>query len=151
MQQQAAGLFDDQPRIEPASDDHRLTPDELLKLWNAAALPHKLRGAVALNDERRKRIARLLREFPWCSYWQRVIDRILESDFCLGRTEPTNGRSRFVANFDFLTRSDTHLKVLEGAYDNRVGDRRQFQANQRRAAIDTLRGRRMTLITDEDA
>jgi hypothetical protein len=140
--------------FEPEStqpNDQRISPQQLLEMWNAAAEKHKLRKGVALNPERTRRIVRLLKDWPWRSHWQLVIDKISESDFCRGLTEPGNGHARFVAGFDFLTRIETHLKVLEGLYDNRGGNRDQFRQNQRRAMIETLRGRSMTLITEDNA
>jgi len=51
---------------------------------------------------------------PSESYWTDVIERIMRSDFCRGK----NDRG-WLADFDFLVRVETHVKVMEGKYDSR--------------------------------
>ena len=46
--------------------------------------------------------------------------RIVLSDFCNGK----NDRG-WKANFDFLLRPNTHIKAMEGAYDNREGSKKE--------------------------
>ena len=48
--------------------------------------------------------------------WSAIIDRVAASDFCNGRIP---GRE-WVANFDWLVRPETAIKVMEGMYDNRA-------------------------------
>jgi hypothetical protein len=52
-----------------------------------------------------------LKEKPELAYWQDVITRVSNSPFCGG----DNDRG-WKANFEFLVRADTHLKVMEGVY-----------------------------------
>jgi hypothetical protein len=109
-------LFD-----EASSDDERkIAPDELLVLWNAAAKQFGMRGAHGMGDvgsPRYRRVKALLKAHPSRAYWQDVIERITKSGFCRGDVAGSDGRT-WRADFDFLTRLDTHLKVLEGKYDD---------------------------------
>jgi hypothetical protein len=94
-----------------------ITESELLAMWNDAAHAHGMDGARAINSTRRRRIAKLIRDYPSRDYWREVIDRIAASGFCTGKIAGYNGRT-WRADFDFLTRYETHLKALEGKYDD---------------------------------
>lgn len=113
-----ADLFDDGASV-PAT----ITADELLTLWNDAATAHDLRGARELTDGRRRRVVKLLKAHPTRAYWQDVIARITQSGFCTGRI-PGRDRRTWKADFDFFTRLETHVKVLEGKYDDDASDTR---------------------------
>jgi hypothetical protein len=132
-------LFD-----EPGSDIAKIDADELMALWNAAAFHFGLHAARELTNERRRRCARLLKGKPSRSYWQDVIERITQSSFCKG----ANNRG-WRADFDFLTRRDTHVKVLEGKYDDNASGGHHRGAARGRAfvydeTIATLPMRRVT-------
>lgn len=90
-------------------------PDDLQRDWNKIASTDGLRSCKALSKSRRIAAAARIRENPDEDYWQKVIMRIARSLFCCGE----NDRG-WKADFDFLVRRDTHLKVLEGKYDNRA-------------------------------
>lgn len=87
---------------------------ELLEVWNSncGTLPK----ARELGKRASKAQARV-REKPDRDYWVDVVSRIAKSNFCNGRSKGSEWR----ATFDFLVQPDTHLKVLEGKYDNRDG------------------------------
>lgn len=104
-----------------------ITADDLLTLWNDAAKAHGMRGARELNAGRRRRIAKLFKEHPTRAYWQDVIARITRSGFCTGQIAGRDRRT-WCADFDFLTRLDTHLKVLEGKYDDDARGRARGRA-----------------------
>lgn len=102
---------DDQPLV-------KITADELLAMWNEAC--DRVAGlckARALNQHRRRRIKTVLADNASRSYWQDVIERITRSRFCTGQVPGRRG-DIWHADFDFLTRAETHLKVLEGKYDD---------------------------------
>jgi hypothetical protein len=88
------------------------TPDELVQVWNnnCGALPKVER----LSSKRVRKAKSRLREEPDISYWEKVITRMAQSNFC-------QGEKGWIANFDFLLQPDTHVKVMEGKYDNRAG------------------------------
>lgn len=88
------------------------TQHPLEELWNAESgnLP-KVRG---LGGQRRKHADARLAEHSDPEYWRSVLARIRASDFCTGR----NDRG-WKADFDWFVKPETHLKVLEGKYDNK--------------------------------
>lgn len=83
----------------------------LAELWNqhAGNLP-KVRD---VTSHRKKLIAQRLRDNPHPNYWQEVILKLGKSDFANGKN--ANG---WRATFEFLLQPDTHVKTLEGKYDN---------------------------------
>ncbi len=93
-----------------AGADIRTQPEMLLDLWNEnrGTLPK----AVALSTKRTKHAEARLKENPDLNYWLQVIQRMAASNFCSG----TKG---WTATFDFFLKPDTHLKVIEGTYDNK--------------------------------
>jgi hypothetical protein len=121
-------LFDDDAPIA------RIDADGLLAMWNEAAKAHGMRSARELNTGRRRRVAKILKEKPSRSYWQDVIERISQSGFCTGRL-PGRDRRTWHADFDFLTRSETHTKVLEGKYDDGEFARAHGSADRGRAHV----------------
>lgn len=93
----------------PPSESHHLA-----KLWNelGGELP-KVRG---LSKERRRKAEIRWQENPSTEFWGEVIARMARSRFCRGEN-----KTGWRATFDFLLQPDTHLKVLEGKYDDRKG------------------------------
>lgn len=85
-------------------------PEKLKNLWNdhCGSLP-KIK---ALGKDRIKNCTSRWKENPDENYWLSVIKKIVASDFC-------NGEGGWVANFDWFMNAKTHLKVIEGNYDNR--------------------------------
>jgi len=92
-----------------------VSPDALRDAWNVVAERSSLPVCRELNADRCKHAAQRLREKPDLAYWRSVITRIGQSSFCRGET--TRG---WRADFDFLLRRSTHLRVLEGKYDDRA-------------------------------
>jgi hypothetical protein len=141
------GLFDgdDTSVIDP------IWPHDLLAMWNAAAKTNNMRGARNLGDAgsaRIRRTMRLVRLHPARSFWQSVIDRIVASGFCTGRLPGRDGRL-WRADFDFLTRYETHTKVLEGKYDDDNFQKSHRSASRGRAVVydDTIGTMPMRRIT----
>jgi uncharacterized protein YdaU (DUF1376 family) len=91
----------------------RFTPDGLVQLWNESAERLGLRECKKLTTGRTIAARQRLTEEPSRDYWMAVISRIGESEFCRGI-----GDRGWIANFDFLVRPSTHVKVIEGVYDN---------------------------------
>lgn len=105
------------------SEDLTITPEEpngppqLISLWNDSIpsnLPKVNLKTFKPGSKRWKAAKSRLAEEPELAYWQKVIDRIASSAFCTG------GNDRgWVATIDFLLRPETHVKAVEGQYDNR--------------------------------
>ncbi|MES2355590.1 MAG: hypothetical protein V4568_14570 [Pseudomonadota bacterium] len=86
--------------------------DSFVEIWNdnCGTLP-KITKAT---DKRAKAIKARLSETPSLDYWRDIVVRIAASKFCQGE----NDRG-WKATFDFLVKPDTHIKTLEGQYDER--------------------------------
>lgn len=95
------------PSSEPKNDG-----SALLEVWNKHRGP--LPEAVALTGKRKSHAIQRLEEIPDLNYWADVVARMAGSEFCNG----ANDRG-WTANFDFLLRPDTHVKVIEGSYQNK--------------------------------
>lgn len=87
--------------------------EDLLELWNESCggLPK-----AKLSQKRKDHVKTRIAENPHKDYWEEVIKRIAKSDFCNNKSQSSKG---WVADFDWLIKPDTHLKVIEGKYDNR--------------------------------
>ena len=92
-----------------------ITAENLANLWNEL-VGGRLPNVLALNPSRKKKILMRLKENSDAQYWEQVIKKILASDFLTGKND-----RNWVADFDFLLKPDTHVKVIEGRYDNRKG------------------------------
>lgn len=93
------------------------TPRELAVLWNGAkaAVQPAVNLATFKSGSRRWKTAMARLSFlPDLEFWRQVIERIAASPFCRGETGST-----WVANFDWLVKPETHVKVTEGQYDAR--------------------------------
>ena len=88
-------------------------PRTLFNLWNEHAPP--LPVARELSKDRIKKAKARLLEKPLSDYWREVITRIATSSFCLG-----GGNTGWKANFDWLLKPDTHIRVMEGKYDGKA-------------------------------
>ena len=87
----------------------RMTPDRLLEIWNEHR--GQMIEAKKLNEKRRKIARARLAECPDEQYWLGTIRQMARTPFLTGE----NDRG-WRAGFDFLIKSDTHLKVSEGFY-----------------------------------
>jgi DNA-binding transcriptional MocR family regulator len=92
-------------RESPGGDLH-----PLIQIWNQhrGGLPE----VKASNAQRNRKAEAVWRQNPTTEYWAEIVTRLARSPFCTGQ----NDRG-WRANFDFLLRPGTHLKVSEGAYD----------------------------------
>ena len=100
----------------------------LARLWNDHC--GKLPKVKACNASRLKHANARWKEARWtddfgspAEYWAEVVHLLRLSNFCNG----ANDRG-WIADFTFLLRPDTHLKVMEGKYANRAGQNRGERA-----------------------
>lgn len=94
---------------------------QLAEAWNSRMISAKTMSGQKMpmvdldrfntNTPRYESAKARLTEEPDPGYWRDVIDRIARAQFCRGK----NDRS-WVADFEFLVRVETHLKVMEGKY-----------------------------------
>jgi hypothetical protein len=97
---------------EVVAEYHRLLP----------ALPK----CVALTDKRRTMLRARCRETivldgrtqdpSTLEFWQKFFQFVGESAFLTGKTMPTNGRKRFIADIDFLLSPQGFGRVIDGKY-----------------------------------
>lgn len=87
--------------------------EELFKTWNQhrGSLPE----AKELSKARRTAVLARLKEKPDLSYWEKIVKKLAGSPFCRGEM-----RGKWRANFDFLIRPDTHIRAMEGQFDDYV-------------------------------
>lgn len=93
-------------------------PVALAELWNSK-IPTEM-SSIDLprfksGSPRWKSASERLKENPHQDYWATVIERIAASDFCRG----VNDRG-WIADFEFLIKPETHIKVLEKKYDRKL-------------------------------
>jgi hypothetical protein len=88
-------------------------PPPLVEIWNQnrGSLPE----ARGCSSGRARHVAARWQENSDPAYWAKVIRILASSPFCRGQN-PRGWR----ADFDFLIMPDTHLKALEGKYDDRT-------------------------------
>lgn len=75
---------------------------------------------LILNDDRRSSIrARWNSELPSLDDWSEYFSVVAASSFLTGRVDPGPNRAKpFIADFEFLIRPSTVVKVMEGKYDD---------------------------------
>jgi hypothetical protein len=87
----------------------------LASLWNETMDPLFPKVEVmSSSSKRRLALKQRWKEKPDLEFWKAVLSRINASSFCRG----SNDR-HWVASIDFVARTDTAAKVLEGQYDDK--------------------------------
>ena len=94
--------------------------EKLRDIWNDAAKDSPCSAIRGLSKKRLASAKERLKENPDPEYWREVVKKVMDSEFCRG-----NGNGAWKANFDWLVRPDTHLKVMEGFYDNRAKEEKE--------------------------
>ena len=89
-------------------------PCQLVDIWNKFTIDQlpKVNALSPGSTRHRNAIARW-KEKPDDNYWTQVVLRINRTKFMLGDNE-----RKWVADFDFFVKSDSHNKIMEGKYDN---------------------------------
>ena len=87
-------------------------PDALMRTWNESVT--RLPQATKMTPDRRRHCVSRLQEEPSLTIWRNVFVRLEASDFACG----VAGGWR--ADFDFVLKPGTLMKVMEGKYDNRT-------------------------------
>jgi len=98
---------------------------DIQNIWNQFADENGLAKIIKLSPGREKAVKARLKEAEFNIY--KILDKVKESDFCKGK----NNHS-WKVDFDFVFCSaNNYLKILEGKYENRSGQR-----NSRSSATD---------------
>lgn len=104
----------------PASAANGFGPDDLMGLWNSLS-PAGLPKVSKLTGKRRQAAKARIADEPDRAKWEQAIQRLGKSSFCLGGSS-----SGWRADFDFLLRPDSIVKILEGKYDDVEAHKRPF-------------------------
>lgn len=104
-------------RKDPGPDS-RANCDAVARLW-AEECP-KLPQILSLTDLRLRALKTRLREVSKkhddpIEYFRKVFKKVAASDFCNGSSE-----RGWTADWDWVTKPSSHLRVMEGKYDNRL-------------------------------
>jgi hypothetical protein len=97
----------------------------LAELWNAKKSPKQAKVNLKLlkpSQDRWKAAKARLAEFPDLAYWQTVIESIAGNDWCNGKND-----RKWVADFVYLVRPETHVKATEGEYPFKAKPKSQQQ------------------------
>ncbi len=97
----------------PSAPDRQSDHADIFSAWNAMAARSGLQPIIKLSDKRSKALKARLADHG-LSEILRAIDQIPKSRFLLG----ANDRG-WKADFNFLIKPDSILKILEGKYDDR--------------------------------
>jgi hypothetical protein len=100
----------EETRLEEKREEESASLPPLAVVWNESC-GDGLSKVIGCSSTRNRLAKARWLDKPDPAYWKEVISKIKESSFCLGQ----NDRG-WKADFDFLIRPDTHLKVLEGKY-----------------------------------
>lgn len=87
---------------------------EAVAMYNATAKASGWPGVRILSKARRSALAARLRECDGLGGWRAALEKAQASNHCCGQNQ-----RGWVANFDFLTRQSSFVKLMEGNYDNR--------------------------------
>lgn len=80
------------------------------------ALPD-LPAVAKLTPKRKGQIRQRYREdLPKLDQWENFFDYVAQSDFLMGRVQPTNDRKPFRADIEWLTNSTNFTKIAEEKY-----------------------------------
>lgn len=117
--------------ITDVVDKEKTKNSWLVDLWNEHC--ESLPKVTKETPSRRKRINSRLAAEPDREKWLLAIKKIAASDFCCGKSGTKEGIRPWVANFDWLIRSDdTIVKVLEGLYDNKKVSQKKHEFGPRK-------------------
>src|SRR5204862_8023000 len=87
------------------------TPEIILNLWNEITRP-PIPRALKLTDDRQRKIRSRLRKVPSLAEWRQAFERVQASSWCRGEGTRRNGQSPWVADFDWVIKSDTVIQKL---------------------------------------
>ncbi|WP_108338591.1 MULTISPECIES: hypothetical protein [unclassified Novosphingobium] len=106
-----APTADNRGEVEASPAAAKFGPQDVLDMWNRAAVQIGLPKATKLSDARRKHATRLIRDHGEEGF-RTAIRAIIRSRFLRGDND-TGWR----ADVDFLLQPKSFLKLIEGAYD----------------------------------
>ena len=111
----------------PLKGEDEITPEDFMEAYNKtlAQEPYNLETCLTLDHKennkvgtktRRQLIEALLKQTPESEYWQMVFAKVAASKFLTGIISDKGWK----ASIDFLIRPGTHIKIMEGKYDDKI-------------------------------
>ncbi len=77
----------------------------------------ELPAVMKLTQKRKTQIRQRFNEdLDGLINWKNYFDYVGQSDFLMGRVQPSNGRAAFVADLEWITHSGHFVKITEGKY-----------------------------------
>lgn len=106
---------DFRPKEEPKTKNSfkpAIDYEAIKDFWNATMKGKNIPAISKLTDARKIAIKARLKDYTLDEIHNAIV-KVSQSDFC-------NGSTGWVANFDFVFTASKFIKILEGAYDNRI-------------------------------
>lgn len=99
---------------------------DIVEIWNTQLSPLGVSKIASLvpTSSRCKHLKARLKEYGVDSF-QKVVDKIKDSDFLLGKIEGKDGRKPFKLTFTWIVDPTHYVETLEGKYDNRSSSHNQ--------------------------
>lgn len=113
----AASSAVEQNRTEQKEGTEQNIYDDVVAYWNSK---QELPKIIKLSDERKKHLRQRLKDKWWIENWRNAIDRICNSDFCLGKIPRNDGKRAWNANFEWFIKPSSAINIMEGKYDNKA-------------------------------
>jgi hypothetical protein len=107
----------EQDKVKGGSVRGDFSVEDLADLWNLLTSKAKLPNVIEITEDRRAAAAVALNSCQDASVWREVIKKITGVPFLTG----TN-KDGWKANFDFLIKPGTRVKILENAYGDESED-----------------------------
>jgi len=125
-----AMLYQPEPEPEPYKEEEpkgSLSADtdakpfdeiaEAVAAYNSAAEQSGWPKVAILSKSRRSALTARLKEAGGLDGWNAALDKAKTSNHCCGQNE-----RGWTASFDFIARQSSFAKLMEGNYDNRIGN-----------------------------
>jgi len=108
---------DSGPTLDDEDEGEKpLTPAEVVDNYHAF-FPNARRVEKMTSMRRKHLTARIKHDLPEPEDWEAYFHRVGQSDFLMGRAEPSPGRKPFVLSIDFLINETRCAEIREGKYD----------------------------------
>lgn len=104
-----------QTNTQTHMSDSKSDVSELVSVWNLNCGSLAKVSRCDKSSKRGVQAKARLKDNPDLGYWETVVKRIAKSDFCNGQSS-----TGWKADFSFLVQPETHIKALEGKYDNKT-------------------------------
>lgn len=88
--------------------------------WNEIAAKAGWPKALKLTPDRAKRLQKAVKEAGGLVNWRGVLERAGRSSFLTGRTGRSGAHENWVMDLEFVCRPAKLLKIMEGAFDDKV-------------------------------